>query len=126
MSAADNASGYGMPNDQSYPIGAPAKSSHRLIIRSTLACWLCEGIVGRQMADFDLNAPAILHWIAREVPLERRLNSLKDAARVAMTELKRGEFFSARIACLDHVFSGDEIVEIFQTGRLSVRGYARF
>lgn len=78
------------------------------------------------MADFDLNTPATLHWVSREVPHERRLNSVKDAVRIAMTELKRGEFFSAKVATADHVFTGDEIVEIFQTGGLSLRGYARF
>ncbi len=78
------------------------------------------------MTTFDLNAPATLHWTSKEVPHERPLNSVSDAVRVAMKELRRAEFFSASIVAGDHVFRGDEIVEIFQTGGLTRRSWASF
>ena len=78
------------------------------------------------MGDFDLNAPATLFWVSRELPRERPFLSVKDAARFAMAELKRGEFFAATIATADDVFSGDQIVQIHQKGGVAPRKYAWF
>jgi len=81
---------------------------------------------GQPMAEFDLNAPATLRWISRETPRERPFLALRDAVRVAMKELKKGEFLSAHIATEGADYAGDQIVEIFQTGGLGHRRYALF
>ena len=52
--------------------------------------------------------------------------SLKVAVRVAMMELRKGEFLSAQITTDRAEYRGDEIVELHQTGGMAVRGYARF
>lgn len=74
----------------------------------------------------DLDAPATLRWISREIPRERPFLSLKDAVRVAMKELKKGEFLSAHISAGDDCYSGDQIVELHQTGGIVRRRYALF
>jgi hypothetical protein len=78
------------------------------------------------MQEIDLNAPATLKWLSKEIPRERSFLALKDAVRVAMHELRKGEFLSAHIASGQAAYAGDQIVEIFQTGGLARRGYARF
>ncbi len=78
------------------------------------------------MSEIDLNGPATLSWISKEVLHERSFLSLKEAVRVAMKELRKGEFLTAQIvtACAD--YRGDQIVELHQTGGVAQRGYARF
>lgn len=78
------------------------------------------------MAELDLNGPATLRWTSREIPRERPFLTLKDAVRVAMLELRKGEFLSAHISTDGAVYAGDEIVEIFQTGGTGRRRHAPF
>ncbi len=75
---------------------------------------------------FDLNAPATLTWTSKEVVRERHLGSVKDAVRIAMKELTRAEFFSAHVRANDESYAGDQIVQIFRSGTLTQRRYARF
>ena len=74
----------------------------------------------------ESRSPVILRWVSKEVPHQRSFGSLEDAVRVAMKELRKAEFLSASIATDDAHYAGDQIVEIFQTGGLKRRGYARF
>ena len=78
------------------------------------------------MPDIDLNAPATLRWISKEVSHERSFRSLQEAVRVAMKELRKGEFLSAQITTEGADYRGDQIVELHQTGGVAWRGYARF
>ncbi len=78
------------------------------------------------MSEINLNAPATLRWISKEVPHERSFKSLQQAVRVAMMELRKGEFLSAQITTEDADYRGDQIVELHQTGGMARRGYAWF
>ena len=78
------------------------------------------------MAEINLNAPATLRWISKEVSHERVFRSLQEAVRVAMKELRKGEFLSSEITTEDAHYRGDQIVELHQTGGVAKRGYARF
>lgn len=78
------------------------------------------------MSDIDLNAPATLKWISKEVSHARSFLSLREAVRVAMKELRKGEFLSAEITTEHADYRGDQIVELYQTGGVARRGYARF
>ena len=78
------------------------------------------------MSGIDLNAPATLSWISKEVKHERSFRSLQEAVRVAMKELRKGEFHSAWITSEAADYRGDQIVELHQTGSVARRGYARF
>ena len=68
--------------------------------------------------SFDLNSPAVLQWRRRDEVHERRFISVHAAARAAMMDLCRADFFAAHVLAASECFSGDEIVEIFQTGKL--------
>ena len=78
------------------------------------------------MSEINLNATATLRWISKEVSHERSFLSLREAVRVAMKELRKGEFLSAQITTERAEFRGDEIVELHQTGGVAARGYAKF
>ena len=78
------------------------------------------------MASFDLNASATLTWNGKDGPHERRMASVREAVRVAMKELTRFEFYSAQVAASDETYSGDQIAEIYLTGRIGRSGYAAF
>ena len=78
------------------------------------------------MSDIDLNAPATLKWISKDVVHERSFRALQEAVRVAMKELRKGEFLSAWITTEGSDYRGDQIVELHQTGGVARRGYARF
>ena len=77
---------------------------------------------GRVLTSIDMNVPATLQWRSRDALKERRFVSVHAAARAAMTELSRVEFFAAHLLASGESFSGDEIVEIYQKGR---RGSAK-
>ena len=78
------------------------------------------------MSEINLNAPATLRWISKEILHERSFMSLQEAVRVAMKELRKGEFLSAQITTERADYRGDQIVELHQTGGVARRGYARF
>ena len=78
------------------------------------------------MTAVDLTVPATLKWISRESPCERPFLALKDAVRVAMQELRKGEFLTASIVTAHAAYHGDEIVELFQRGDIAVRRFAPF
>ncbi len=78
------------------------------------------------MSEINLNAPATLRWISKEILRERSFMSLQEAVRVAMKELRKGEFLSAQITTERADYRGDQIVELHQTGMVARRGYARF
>ncbi len=78
------------------------------------------------MPDIDLNAPATLSWISKDVAHERSFRALREAVRVAMHELRKNEFLSAWITTEGADYRGDQIVELHQTGGVARRGYAKF
>ena len=78
------------------------------------------------MTTVDLTVPATLKWISREIACERHLLTLRDAVRIAMRELRKGEFLTACIVTAEEAYQGDEIVELFQRGSLAVRRFALF
>ena len=78
------------------------------------------------MTAIDVNTPATLKWISREIQHERPFLRLKDAVRFAMHDLRKADFFTARVLTGDRVFQGDEIVELFQRGGIAVRRFAPF
>ncbi len=78
------------------------------------------------MAAIDLSIPATLQWTFQETRRERPFLSLKDAVRVAMMDLRKNEFLSARITTADDIYEGDQIVEIFQRGHIAKRRFAPF
>ncbi|MCW6512944.1 hypothetical protein [Lichenifustis flavocetrariae] len=78
------------------------------------------------MTAVDLTVPATLKWTSRERACERHLLSLRDAVRVAMQELRNGEFLTAYIVTAKEAYQGDEIVELFQRGGIVVRRFALF
>ena len=57
---------------------------------------------------------------------ERHLLTLRDAVRVAMQELRKGEFLTAYIVTTEEAYQGDEIVELFQRGKIVARRFALF
>ncbi len=78
------------------------------------------------MTAIALSMPATLKWISREITRERPFLTLRDAVRVAMQDLRKGEFLTACIVTEDQVYKGDEIVELFQRGGIAARRYALF
>ena len=78
------------------------------------------------MSDIDLNEPAMLRWISKEVAHERSFRSLQEAVLVAMKELRKGECMSEQSTPEGADYRGDQIVELHQTGGVARRGYARF
>lgn len=78
------------------------------------------------MTAVDLSVPATLKWVSRDVARERPFLTLRDAIRVAMQELRKGEFLTACIVTEDEAYQGDEIVELFQRGGIAVKRYALF
>ena len=72
-----------------------------------------------------MNAPASLKWSSRDYLNERRFVSVHAAVRAAMKDLSRADFFASHVLASGESFSGDEIVEIFQTGKLRAARYAR-
>ena len=53
------------------------------------------------MTAIDLTMPATLKWISREIARERPFLTLRDAVRVAMQDLRKGEFLTACIVTVD-------------------------
>ncbi|MCW6512842.1 hypothetical protein, partial [Lichenifustis flavocetrariae] len=70
--------------------------------------------------------PATLKWISRESSRERPFLTLRDAVKVAMQELRKGEFLTACIVTAEEAYQGDEIVELFQRGKIVAKRFALF